>query len=263
MRWVILWLALLPGVAWPQFDHRTWDDLLKRHVVVQDGGKASQLRYAEVAKERRRLQGYLKALSGVHKNEFDSWSRSEQLAFLINAYNAYTVELVLTQYPKIDSIKKIGGPFGNPWKQKFFVLLGSERSLDDVEHRMIRAEGVYNEPRIHFAVVCASIGCPGLRDAAFTGERLETQLEDSTRQFLSDRSRNRFDRATSTLEVSRIFDWYENDFTRGWKGYRSTAEFLAAYAEVLADDDVDRHIIKKHKATIRFLEYDWKLNDGK
>jgi hypothetical protein len=262
MKWAALCLTLLmPSLAWAEFDHRIWDELLKRHVVLLDGGKASQVRYATLAKERALLRTYLEGLSRVTKAEFDAWPTSEQLAFLINAYNAFTVELVLTEYPEIDSIKRIGGWLSSPWKRKFFVLLGEQRSLDDIEHGLIRADGVYNEPRIHFAVVCASIGCPGLRDEAFAGKRLDAQLEDSTRKFLSDRTRNRFDRRTATLYVSRIFDWYQIDFTRGWRGYRSVPQFLAAYANALADGAADREMIEQQRAAIRFLEYDWKLND--
>jgi len=261
----VLWLLvmLVPGTAWAEFDHSVWDGLLSRHVVLKDDGRATAVRYAGVAKEHDILRVYLNSLSRITQEEFDGWPKSEQLAFLINAYNAFTVELILTEYPNLDSIKDLGSLFRSPWKKKFFTLLGAERSLDNVEHDLIRADGAYEDPRIHFAIVCASIGCPALRNEAYTSNRLEAQLQDNVRKFLSDRSRNRFDPKSQTLEVSKIFDWFAQDFSRGWKGYQSVAQFLAGYAEQLADDPADRRLIAEQKASIRFLDYDWRLNDAK
>ena len=264
MKVLVVSVALLfPVVAIADFDHRVWDGLLKRNVAFSDDGKASAVRYAAIAKEHDVLRRYLSSLSRVTQAEFDAWPKSEQLAFLINAYNAFTVELILTKYPDLESIKDLGGLFSSPWKRKFFTLLGAERNLDNVEHDLIRADGVYEDPRIHFAIVCASVGCPAMRSEAYTGERLDGQLQDNARRFLSDRSRNRFDTASGTLEVSKVFDWFARDFSRGWKGYRSVAQFLASYAEQLADDPADRRSIVEQKAPIRFLDYDWKLNDAK
>src|SRR6185295_5475957 len=147
-----------------------------------------------------------KALSGVSEKEFKGWAREEQMAFLINAYNAFTMEKVLTRYPDIRSIWDFGKVFGNPFKDEFFSLLGRKSSLDGIEHGLLRKKGAYDEPRIHFAVNCASVGCPMLREEAYVAERLEAQLEEQARRFLADRSRNRF--AGGRLEVSRIFDWY-------------------------------------------------------
>jgi hypothetical protein len=260
---VVCFVLLFPCLAWADFDHGVWDGLLKRNVVLIEGGKASAVRYAGMAQEHDSLRTYLDSLSRVTPTVFDAWPKSEQLAFLINAYNAFTVELILTKYPNIDSIKDLGSLFRSPWKRNFFTLLGGERNLDYVEHDLIRAEGVYEDPRIHFAIVCASIGCPALRNEAYIRERLDSQLHDNARRFLSDRMRNRFDPESGTLEVSRIFDWFAKDFSRGWKGYRSVAQFLADYAEQLADDPADRRLIAEQKVPIRFLDYDWKLNDAK
>ena len=103
--------------------------------------------------------------------------------------------------------------FGSPWKEKFFTLLGREAHLDQIEHEMLRKPGVYDEPRVHYAVNCASIGCPMLREEAFVAARLEAQLEEQARRFLSDRTRNRFNPATGKLEVSEIFKWFKEDWT--------------------------------------------------
>ncbi|MGB0867666.1 MAG: DUF547 domain-containing protein, partial [Granulosicoccaceae bacterium] len=200
----------------------------------------------------QQLDAYTDKLSAVSAKSFDGWSRDEQLAFLINAYNAFTVELVLSEYPKIDSIKDIGGWFGSPWKQEFFTLLGEKRHLDAVEHDMIRGSGRYDEPRIHVAVVCASIGCPALRPEAFVAEQLEAQLEDSMRRFLADSSRNAYQ--DGRLTVSKIFDWYGEDFP-------SLQSLFAAHAEQLAKDSVARQHIRNGDYKLAFGDYDWALND--
>ncbi|MBI2311738.1 MAG: DUF547 domain-containing protein [Betaproteobacteria bacterium] len=255
--------ALLAAPAFGAFDqqHRAWDTLLKKHVVWVNGGTASRVNYAAFEKDRIELKRYLDSLSAVTPPEFDGWTRSQQLAFLLNAYNAFTVELILGEYPKIKSIRDIGGVFGSPWKKRFFMLLGKSRHLDDIEHGMIRARGVYDDPRIHMAAVCASIGCPGIRTEAFTAARLDAQLEDSVVRFLSDRSRNRYNPGNNTLEVSSIFDWYERDFSSGFKGYTSVDAFLAKYADALADAPESRARIRNAQAVLRHLDYDWALND--
>jgi hypothetical protein len=143
------------------------------------------------------------------------------------------------------------------------MLLGAERSLDGVEQGLIRAPGAFDEPRIHFAVNCASIGCPMLRDNAYVAERLDSQLEESVRRFIGDRSRNRYDPASEKLEVSRIFDWYKADFEKGNRGISSLPQFLARYADFLADGAAARALVRQGQAKIRYLDYDWNLNDSK
>lgn len=244
----LLWLPLA-GLA---FEHQPWDELLKKHVVVLDGGKASQLRYAGMAQHRAALRAYLDSLSGVTEAQFKSWSRPEQVAFLINAYNAFTVEKILTRYPDIRSIWDFGKIFGNPFKDEFFVLLGNRRSLDWIEHQTLRRN--YGESRIHYAVNCASIGCPMLREEAYAASRLEAQLEEQARRFLSDRSRNRL--REGRLEVSRIFDWFKEDF-------EPRQQYFARRANLLGDDAKQREAIAGAKFELHFLDYDWSLNDVK
>jgi hypothetical protein len=243
--------------------HAAWDALLKRHVVVAQDGGASRVDYAGFRADQGALQAYLDGLSSVSQAEYRGWTREQKLAFLINAYNAFTVRLILTRYPDLGSIKDLGSILRSPWKKAFFHLLGAERSLDDLEHGLIRAPGAFDEPRIHFAVNCASIGCPMLRAEAYLAERLDSQLEDGVRRFLGDRSRNRYDAASGGLEVSRIFDWYQEDFEKGNRGIRSVAEFLARYADLLADEPAPREAIRQGRARIRYLEYDWRLNDAR
>ena len=261
--WAAIFLGFLPLVALGQgFDasHREWDGLLKKHVVLVAGGKSSQVRYAAFAKDRAALKAYLDALSGVPAASFEAWPKAERMAFLINAYNAFTVELILAHCP-VKSIKDIGGLLDNRWKRKFFNLLGKPATLDMIEHDMLRKPGAYDDPRVHFAVNCASVGCPMLREEAYTAGRLDAQLEEQTRRFLGDRSRNRF--ANGRLEVSEIFRWFKEDWTSGYRGVRSREEFFAKYADLLADDAAARKSIAEGKAPIAHLDYDWSLNDAR
>lgn len=257
-------LASSPAIA-DSFDHSyaDFDAFLKRHVAWDAKGVASTIDYAGALEERARLRKILDQWSAVTPAQYQGFTRDQRLAFLINVYNGFTIELILTKYPDLESIRDLGGLFSSPWKQRFFNLLGEPRHLDWVEHETIRAPGVFDEPRIHFAVNCASIGCPALMPDAFTAATLDAQLTEGTRRFLADRSRNRFDPASGKLLVSKIFDWYGDDFRKGHGGYTSLEGFFAAHAELLADDPAARARIAAADVRIDFLAYDWKLNDGK
>ncbi|MEO8059947.1 MAG: DUF547 domain-containing protein [Burkholderiales bacterium] len=262
-------LASMAALAWPaaaqavDHSHAAWSALLKKHVVVLRGGQASKLRYAGMATDRVALQRYLATLSAVGAQAFAAFSKPQQMAFLINAYNANTVELVLGRYPDLKSIKDLGGLLSSPWKEAFVPLLGGTHSLDEIEHGMLRAPGRYNDPRIHFAVNCASVGCPPLREEAFVAERLEAQLDEQAARFMADRSRNRWSVAEQRLEVSKIFDWYGDDFRAGHRGIGSLEAFFARHADALADAPADRERIRTRRAPVAFLAYDWALNDAR
>ena len=242
--------------------HSAWTVLLNKHVMPIQGGKASKVRYAGLAIDRPALMAYLAALSSVSAPAFEAFGKTQQMAFLINAYNAFTIELILTRYPKLASIKDLGNLLQSPWKQKFVPLLGSTVSLDGIEQDMLRARGRFDDPRIHFALNCASIGCPPLREEAFVAERLDAQLDGQTLRFMSDRSRNRWSPANQRLEVSKIFDWYAEDFRLGHKGIASALALYARHADQLADEPADRERIRAQRASVAFLDYDWKLNDA-
>lgn len=263
LRLLAAGLMLAASALAHAFDHghADWDALLKQHVKVAAHGNASAVDYAGLKQQQPQLGRYLDGLSAVTEQDYASWSREERLAFLINAYNAFTVELVLTAYPDLKSIKDVGSLLRSPWKREFFTLFGRKRSLDDVEHGLIRAPGVFDEPRIHVAVVCASIGCPMLRPEAWRADRLSSQLDDAMQRFLADRSRNRFDPATGTLHVSRIFDWYGKDFEAGHQGFDSLQTMFARYADSLTDSPAKGDKIRRGQYRLEFLDYDWKLND--
>jgi hypothetical protein len=258
----LIFAAALPALALDH-SHKAWDDLLKKHVRYVQNGNASRVDYAGFAKDRAQLKAVLDDYAKVTRAEFDGWTKPQQQAFLINDYNALTVEKILKRYPDIKSIRDYGSVFGNPWKDKFFSLFGQPAYLDLIEHETLRKDGAYDDPRVHVAVVCASIGCPMLRNEAFTAERLDAQMEDGMKRFLSDRTRNRYNPQTRRLEISKIFDWYGKDFDKGHKGFTSVKATMAKYADQLADKPEDRAAVKEQKADVAFLDYDWSLNDSK
>lgn len=263
---VLLWPVLGHGAGAAtafDHDHAAWGALLARHVLVAEHGFASSVDYAGMQAERAQLGAYLARLSAVTPQEYAGWSRAQRLAFLVNAYNAFTVELVLSRYPDLDSIKDLGSPLQSPWKKKFFRLLGKTRHLDELEHGLIRAPGAFDDARIHAALVCASVGCPMLRNEPYVAERLDAQLDDALRRFLSDRSRNRFDEGSARLAVSRIFDWYRKDFEPGPTGTGSLTAVFARHAEQLADGEAARARIRAGGYRLEFLPYDWALNDAR
>ena len=257
---LLLLLIVLPASAFDQ-GHITLNALLRQHVRVIDGGVASRVDYAGIKRDRAALDAYTQSLSALPETTFNRWARADQMAFLINAYNAFTLELILTRYPGLKSIKDLGGLFSSPWKQDFFTLLGTKTHLDHIEQNLLRAPGRYDDPRIHFALTCASLGCPMLRDEAYVGARLDAQLDDAMRRFLTDRSRNRYDPAADKLLVSKIFDWYGQDFDQGHHGFTSVAQTLAQFADQLADSPGARARIRTGQVPIDFRPYDWGLND--
>ena len=240
--------------------HAPWDQLLHAHVVDTPDGRSTSVDYRGMLAERAKLSAYLQSLALVKKDAFARLSQPAQLAFLINAYNAWTVELVLTAYPDLTSIKDLGSFFRSPWSRSFIPLLEEIRSLDNIEHDLIRGDNGYQEPRIHFAVNCASIGCPALRAEAYEEARLESQLEDQTRRFLQDPSRNR--PGADGLEVSSIFKWYREDFQQGWLGYSRLEDFFIHYSDAVGLTAVQVQALRSGRLKIRFVGYDWALNQS-
>ena len=256
-----LLLLMCAPTAFGEFDHGLWDMLLSKHVVVSEDGLSTAVDYISFGTDREPLDQYLEQASGVSRTTFDAWEASEQLSFLINLYNAATVELILDNMNSTDtltSIRDIGTLFTSAWELERVALFGERVTLDIIEHDMIRGWGRYNEPRIHFAVNCAAIGCPALRAEVYTGAKLNAQLEDAVRMFLSDRSRNYFD--DGRLYLSSIFKWYREDFERGWAGSNSLGGFVARYSRELGLSADQAEALAKGNMRIRFLSYDWGLN---
>lgn len=236
----ILTFLVVAGVAHGATDerHRIWDELLGRYVHNQ------LVDYAGFKSAENRLDQYLDQLAAT---DTAALIPKEALAFYINAYNAWTVKLILTGYPGIKSIKELGTFFESPWKKKLARIDGDVISLDQIEHDIIRRR--FREPRIHFAVNCASKGCPPLLAQAYTGSRLEHQLDAVTGAFINDPQRTRLD--GKVLYVSKIFKWYAADFDN------DPAAFVRRFATgALKSDLTDLGA----QVSVKYLDYDWSLN---
>ncbi|RLA64459.1 MAG: DUF547 domain-containing protein [Epsilonproteobacteria bacterium] len=247
MKYLLLFLISFNTWAF-DLTHKSYNDLLKK--VVSRRGNQTLVDYKGLKKDPVVFNKYLGELSRVKRSEFSSWNKNDQLAFLINAYNAFTLKLIIDNYP-VKSIKKIGSFFSSPWKKKFFKLFAEKMSLDQIEHGMIRAN--YKEPRIHFAVNCASIGCPNLGPFAFTGPKLDQQLNESSRLFVQDSEKNHF--KNNTLYASKIFKWYGGDFKEKFGSYKG---FIAG---LITEDKKTQELIKSGKIKTQYLDYDWNLNE--
>lgn len=237
---VLMAILLLPVFAKTDAapDHSIWNALLSQY------NHQGQVDYEGLKKAEARLDAYLDGLAGIAPQSLD---RDEQFAFYANAYNAWTVKLILTGYPGVASIKDFGSLFKSPWKRKLAEINGEILTLDHIEHDILRPR--FNDPRVHFAINCAAKSCPALYREAFVGARLQAQLDDATRRFLNDERFNRL--AEKTLYVSRIFKWFKADFNGDIVG------FFERYAapELKAGIAADRENIK-----VKYLIYDWSLN---
>ena len=221
------------------FDHSTYDQLVAAH-VDSDGF----VDYVGIAGRAAELDAYIDSLATAR---LDNLGRDERLALLINAYNAFTLQLILDHFP-VESIRDI--PSKERWDGERWLLAGETYSLNQVEHELIRPN--FLEPRIHFALVCAAIGCPPLRSEAYTGERLEHQLEDQTRFTHGNERWLRYERGNATVELTALYQWYAGDFEQV---AGSVLEYVARY-----DDNLAADLAAGHRPTIRHLDYNWSLN---
>ena len=203
--------------------------------------------YAGLKADPAQLNGYLGQLAAVKESDFNKWSEEQQLAMLINLYNAATLKLIIDHYP-VKSIKDIGGLFKKPWDIESLTLFGKPTTLDHVEHGLLRKK--YDEPRIHFAIVCAAKGCPALRPGAYTAAQLDAQLNEQGEKFLRDSSKNRIDASNKTIYLSKIFKWFEEDFTKNG----SLTDFVKPYFTRAGSKGLNDSFKVKH------TDYDWSLN---
>ena len=236
-------LALALAVATGTFDHGAFDRLLRAHVAA---GRVDYDAFARAPEFR----AYLSALAAARP---ETLSRDEQLAYWINAYNAYTIHLVNAagERRSIRNVLKVPGvPAGaGPWKLKVVRAGGRTLTLDEVEHEIVRKR--FQEPRIHFALVCAARSCPPLRPEAYTGARLGAQLEDQARRFIgASPALNRVDVKAGTVHLSPLFTWYREDFGP------DLGKFLARYVS----DPAARALLESGRYEMVETEYDWGLN---
>jgi len=218
--------------------HNLWDGLLKTHVNEQ-----GNVNYEGFLQDSVKLNQYLDLLQTNHPND-TNWTQQEQLAYWINAYNAFTVKVILDNYP-VKSIKDIAGsiPFINStWDLRFINIEGNDYDLNNIEHSILRQD--FNEPRIHFAINCASISCPKLANEAYLPEKIEAQLDRAAKGFINNPQKNQLNE--NEVALSKIFSWFKGDFTKG----QSLISFLNQYAEIQISEE----------AKVSHLDYNWQLN---
>jgi hypothetical protein len=242
----ILIIFLVTNIGGPQsiaateagVDNRLYGELLKKYV------SKGKVNYAGIKKEEAKLNQYLKILEKVDP---DSLARDEQFAFYINAYNAWTIKLILTKYPDIKSIRELGFLNSGPWKKKLVRLRGGMVSLDHIENDILRPR--FKDPRVHFAINCSAKSCPPLRPEPYRADILDQQLEDSTRSFINNPASYRLE--GRDLYVSRIFKWFSEDFNEDILG------FFLGYATGALKQKLETN---REKINVKYLEYDWSLN---
>lgn len=240
--WVVVLLSLLlafvTSARAAEYNHAPFNDLLAAH--VRGGG----IDYDGLAVDEAKLDAYLAPAEAFST---EGLSRNDTMAFWINMYNAWTLKLILTKYPDIDSIKDLGSVFSSPWKKRFVMIGGKTLTLGEIEHEILRQE--FKDPRIHFAINCASKSCPPLLPEAYRGDTLDAQLNKATGTFINNTANTRLD--GNRLSVSRIFKWYKGDFGD------DIAAYIGRYTTGPLKQDLER---LGTSADIVFLDYDWSLN---
>lgn len=267
---ILALVLVLPAYTGAQagFDHThgAFDALLAAY--VEDG----RVDYAGLREDPGTLDAYLTGLATADTHGFDGWSRAQKLAFWINAYNAFTLKAVIDHYPiegsafslyPRNSIRQIKGV----WDELTFAAAGREVTLNEIEHGILRAQ--LAEPRIHFALVCASLGCPVLGGGAYAADTLERQLTDASRRFVNDSEKVTVDADRKKVVLSKIFKWFGSDFVPAYSGgehfqgrnkmERAVLNFVRLH---LTDPDKKRFITEQ-RVSISYSDYDWSLNEGK
>ncbi len=261
MRILLVWsLTFVTLSASAAYDakHSLWNKILAAR--VHDG----VVDYPGIKADSVELDTYLAQLAEVTAADYEKWPREEKMAYLINAYNAFTARLITDFFP-VDSIRDIGGKVGGglfsrkskQWKiseyqvgdrKVVFTAMGKPVTLDQIEHENLRP--IFKDPRVHCTLVCGAVSCPFLRSEAYVAARLNQQLDAQGVQFLADPFRNRFDEKNNTLRLSSIFKWFGDDFKKEGDLYSFVKKFLApaVLAKVKGTPDID------------FLDYDWSLN---
>ncbi|MDC1451778.1 DUF547 domain-containing protein [Vicingaceae bacterium] len=224
-------LVSFAGVGEPKLDHSSWDRLLQKHVTAQ-----GNVNYEGFKKDLVALDAYLNSLSATNPDA--NWTRSEAMSYWINAYNAYTIKLMLNNYP-LKSIMNVNG--GKAWDLKFINIKGEKYSLNNIEHDILREK--FFDPRIHFAVNCASISCPKLSNTAYFAEGLDGKLDKAAKEFINNSSKNNI--TADKAQISKLFDWYKDDFTKNG----TVKDYLNKYSTT-----------KFTSNNISFKEYNWNIN---
>jgi len=250
------------------FDYSKYDQILQNNV------NNGLVNYKNLKSDRKQLTEFLNATGTVDEKDFLSWSKDERKAFWINVYNAVTIEGILRNYPiqwgrfmakrrfPQSSIRQIS----KFWDTPFVKVMGKDITLNQIEHEILRKK--FADPRIHFVLVCASIGCPVLDNHAFLPDNLDARLDDAAKAFILNPAKVRLDKAEKKLYLSSIFDWYKKDFKASRKAQseltkygdkdRGVIRFIVRYLP-----ESDRAFILQNQPKIKYLSYDWTLNEQK
>lgn len=247
------------------FEYRDYAALLQAH--VSDAGLVD---YRGLKAEQEKLNAFVGRIARVDEDDYDRWAAGKQIAFLINAYNALTLKVIIDHYPirrtRDDAPKVSILQIPGAWKEIEFEVAGHDLTLDRIEHELLRKR--FNEPRIHMALVCAALSCPNLRNEPYTRAGLEVQLDDQTRRFLNHPKKFKIDRENKAVYLSRIFSWFGDDFLKTYgtsekfagrdKKERAVLNFISRYLE-----RQDAFHLDTGKYEIEYLHYDWTLNEKK
>ena len=235
------------------FSYQDYAEVLK--IYVDEAGLVD---YSTLQANREQLDRFNQSLGRVDPETYASWSEERQIAFLTNAYNALTLQSIIDQQPIKDSIRDISGV----WNRRKFALVGEDKTLDNIEHDILRKE--FNEPRIHVALVCAAISCPPLRNEPYLATALDTQLSDQTAKFAASPHGLKIDREDRRVYLSSIFKWYGQDFEETY-GVRDKFEGNSKQKAVLnyfnsALDSPSQEFLERGDYRVKYLDYDWSLN---
>ncbi len=230
------------------FDFSGWDQLLKKHVSTTTlaGVRLNAVDYKGM-KVDPKFGKIINALKNFSPDSLNG--HKEKLAFWINTYNVFAVKMVVDHYP-VQSIKDVGSLFTSVWKRPVGFVGGKERSLDEIEHKILRKMG---EPRIHLAIVCASVSCPDLRKEAYTSNNLDAQLDDQASLFLANPGKGLRVEGRNVY-LSHIFDWFEEDF----ESQGGVLSFVKHYAP-----SKDQAALQGSDVKVKYIDYDWDLNEIK
>jgi len=239
---IFMWAS--PATA---FDFSGWDELLKKHVKVQtkSGVRFSAVNYPAMKKDAH----FFKLITELKKFSPDSLkSKKEKLAFWINSYNIFAIKMVQDHFP-VESIKDAGSFFNPVWDKEVGVVGGKKVTLSEIEHEILRKMG---EPRIHAAIVCASVSCPDLRKEIYKAENLNAQLDDQVKRFLENRGKGlRIEKEEGKVWLSSIFKWFKEDF-------ESNGGVLAFVSKYVSQNEAI--YLKRERVKISYMNYDWNLN---
>lgn len=236
-----------------EFSYQDYAEILKSY--VDDTGLVD---YQGLQANRAQLDKFNNSIGAISPATYESWSEAEQIAFLTNAYNSFTLQSIIDQQPLPKSIKDIRGV----WKGRKFNVAGTQKTLNNIEHDTLRVD--FNEPRIHAALVCAAISCPPLRNEPYTAEKLDEQLKDQSLKWLASSHGVVLDPAQQKVNVSAIFKWFGKDWiatygeTSKFKGSKKDKAILNFVSQHISPQD--KQILEKGNFKISFLKYDWSLN---